>query len=99
MKFRGPIALSSMVLIIVAFLLIGIFSGDFYKVPMLVVFISVAAYALLITRQNRHTKTRLRLVERLAIFSRGAGEKNLLHMIWIFTLAGAFSESARSMSS
>lgn len=86
-----------MVLIIVAFLLIGILAGDFYKVPMLMVFILVAAYALLITRQNRHTKHRLSLVERLSIFSRGAGEKNLLHMIWIFTLAGAFAESARQM--
>lgn len=86
-----------MILIIVVFLLIGILAGDFYKVPMLMVFILVAAYALCITRVNRHTKKRLKLVDRLAIFSRGAGEKNLLHMIWIFTLAGAFAESARRM--
>lgn len=96
-KRRGHVALSPMVLLIVAFVLIGILAGDFYKVPMLIVFILTVAYALLLTRVNRHTKRRLPLVERLAIFSRGAGEKNLLHMIWIFTLAGAFAESARQM--
>lgn len=96
-KRRGHVALSPMVLLIVAFVLIGILAGDFYKVPMLIVFILTVAYALLLTRVNRHTKKPLPLVERLAIFSRGAGEKNLLHMIWIFTLAGAFAESARQM--
>lgn len=96
-KRRGHVALSPMVLLILAFVLIGILAGDFYKVPMLIVFILTVAYALLLTRVNRHTKRRLPLVERLAIFSRGAGEKNLLHMIWIFTLAGAFAESARQM--
>lgn len=86
-----------MVLLIAAFVLIGVLAGDFYKVPMLIVFILTTAYALALTRVDHHTKKRLPLVDRLAIFSRGAGEKNLLHMIWIFTLAGAFAESARQM--
>ncbi|MCQ2334447.1 MAG: Na+/H+ antiporter NhaC family protein [Paludibacteraceae bacterium] len=94
---NGLLALSPMLLLILVFVVIGILAGDFYKVPMLVVFILVAAYALCLTRIDRHTKQRLPLLDRLALFSRGAGERNLLQMIWIFVLAGAFAESAKQM--
>lgn len=94
---NGLLAISPMVLLIVAFVLIGVLAGDFYKIPMLVVFILVSAYAMMITRVDKQTKRWLPLLDRLAIFSRGAGEKNLLQMLWIFVLAGAFAESAREM--
>lgn len=64
---------------------------------MLILFILIAAIALMLTRTNRQTKQRLPLLERLAIFSRGAGERNLLQMLWIFVLAGAFAHSAKAM--
>ena len=35
--------------------------------------------------------------ERITIFSRGAGNTNLLLMVWIFMLAGAFAASAKEM--
>jgi Na+/H+ antiporter NhaC len=37
------------------------------------------------------------LRERINVFSRGAGHKDLLLMIWIFVLAGAFASSAKAM--
>lgn len=64
---------------------------------MLIIFITIAALALLLTRTNRQTKKSLPLLDRLAIFSRGAGERNLLQMLWIFVLAGAFAHSAKEM--
>lgn len=64
---------------------------------MLIIFITIAALALCLTRTNRRTKQPLPLLERLAIFSRGAGERNLLQMLWVFVLAGAFAHSAKAM--
>ena len=39
----------------------------------------------------------LRLQERIECFSAGAADTNILQMIWIFVLAGAFAQSARAM--
>ena len=39
------------------------------------------------------------LKHRLNVFARGAGRENLLLMIWIFILAGAFANSAKQMGS
>ena len=57
---------------------------------MLIIFIVIAFVLLLLTRG-------LSLKERVAVFSRGAGEKDLLLMVWIFMLAGAFATSAKGM--
>lgn len=39
------------------------------------------------------------LKHRLSVFAKGAGRENLLLMIWIFILAGAFANSAKQMGS
>lgn len=57
---------------------------------MLVIFIVIAFVLLLLMRG-------LSLKERVNLFSRGAGEKDLLLMVWIFMLAGAFASSAKGM--
>ncbi|MGM9825398.1 MAG: Na+/H+ antiporter NhaC family protein [Paludibacteraceae bacterium] len=57
---------------------------------MLIIFIVIAFVLLLLTRG-------LSLKERVAVFSHGAGEKDLLLMVWIFMLAGAFASSAKGM--
>lgn len=86
----GLLAISPMLLLVVLFLSTGIYFGDFYQVPLTLLFIATATYALCITRG--HT-----LHERINYFSKGAGSKNLLFMIWIFVLAGAFASSAKAM--
>lgn len=87
---KGLLAISPMILLLCLFLGLGIVAGDFYRVPLLVVFILVSAYALLITRSGG-------FAERIRIFSVGAGHPNLLQMLWIFIMAGAFAESATQM--
>lgn len=57
---------------------------------MLFIFIVIAIFAVAFTR-------RLPFKERITVFSRGAGNTNLLLMVWIFMLAGAFAASAKEM--
>lgn len=57
---------------------------------MLFIFIVIAILAVALTRK-------LPFKERITIFSRGAGNTNLLLMVWIFMLAGAFAASAKEM--
>lgn len=57
---------------------------------MLIIFIAISIIAILLTKG-------LTLTERITEFSRGAGHKNMLLMVWIFILAGAFASSAKAM--
>ena len=84
------LALSPMLVFMVVYLVGSILAGDFYKVPLTVAFLVASAYAVCIT-------PRLKLKERVAIFSRGAGDENLMLMVWIFVLAGAFAKAAGAM--
>lgn len=83
-------ALSPMLVFMVVYLVGSLLAGDFYKVPLTVAFLAASAYAVCIT-------PKLRLKERIAIFSRGAGDENLMLMVWIFVLAGAFAKVAGAM--
>ena len=84
------LALSPMLVFMAVYLIGSLLAGDFYKVPLTVAFLTASAYAICIT-------PRLRLKERISLFSRGAGDENLMLMVWIFILAGAFAESAGQM--
>ena len=86
----GLLGISPMLVLVTLFLGTGLYFGDFYKVPLTILFIITSVYALLITRGRS-------LQERISIFSKGAGSKNLLFMVWIFVLAGAFASSAKAM--
>ena len=84
------LALSPMLVFMVVYLVGSLLVGDFYKVPLTVAFLTASAYAVCIT-------PKLKLKERVAIFSRGAGDENLMLMVWIFVLAGAFAKAAGAM--
>ena len=78
-------------LVFMAVYLVGsLLAGDFYKVPLTVAFLTASAYAVCIT-------PKLCLKERIAVFSRGAGDTNMMLMVWIFILAGAFAKAAGAM--
>ena len=102
---RGLLAVSPLLLMVVLFLAMSLVTGSFYKVPLVVVFIIASAYALFITNHPDATRPAeselhrglLPIAERVSVFSRGAGEKNLMMMLWIFILAGAFAASAKQM--
>ena len=84
------LALSPMLVFMVVYLVGSLLVGDFYKVPLTVAFLTASAYAVCIT-------PKLKLKERVAILSRGAGDENLMLMVWIFILAGAFAKAAGAM--
>lgn len=102
---RGLLAVSPLLLMVVFFLAMSLVTGSFYKVPLVIVFIIASAYALFITNHPDATRPAeselhrglLPIAERVSVFSRGAGEKNLMMMLWIFILAGAFAASAKQM--
>ena len=84
------LALSPMLVFMVVYLVGSILAGDFYKVPLTVAFLVASAYAVCIT-------PKLKLKKRIDIFSRGAGDENLMLMVWIFIFAGAFAKAAGAM--
>ena len=88
---KGLLALSPLVLFIILYLVTSIIARDFYKVPITVAFLVTSIYALATTRGK--------LRRRINVFSRGAGTPEMMLMIWIFVLAGAFANSAKVMGS
>lgn len=87
---KGLLALSPLILFVGLYLALSIVAGDFYKVPMTVVFLTACIYAVAIS--GGYT-----LKHRIEIFGRGASSSSLLLMLWIYVLAGAFAASAKSM--
>lgn len=84
------LALSPFLIFMVVYLVGSIIAGDFYELPLTVAFLVASAYAIAIT-------PKIKLRERINIFSRGAGDENIMLMIWIFVLAGAFATAASKM--
>ena len=89
---KGVLALSPVVVLLVAYLAMAIASGDFYKISISVAFVVAAVYAVAALRGISRS-----LQERVGVFSEGAADKNILYMIWIFILAGIFAASAKAM--
>ncbi len=89
-KMNGWLALSPLLLFLCIYLVSSIAASDFYKVPIAAAFLLASAYALIITPASGTEK-------RIEIFSEGAGNRNVLLMIWIFVLAGAFAGTAEDM--
>ena len=85
------LALSPLVVFILLYLVTSIVARDFYKVPITVAFLTASIYAIAITRGK--------LRRRINVFSRGASTPEMMLMIWIFILAGAFANTARQMGS
>ena len=84
------LALSPFIVFMIVYLVGSLLAGDFYKLPLTVAFLIASAYAICIT-------PKMKLKERVNIFSRGAGNENIMLMVWIFVLAGAFASIADQM--
>ena len=85
------LALTPLFFFIVIYLGVSIISGDFYKVPIAVAFLFTAIVSICVSKGT--------LKHRIKVFSRGGGSENMVLMIWIFILAGAFANSAKQMGS
>ena len=89
---KGLLALSPLGVFIVMYLVTSIIAGDFYKVPITVGFLVASMYAVVVSGG-------IPLRQRIDIYSKGAGTGQMMLMIWIFVLAGAFANSAKVMGS
>ncbi len=86
----GLLALSPLLVFLCFYLATAILADDFYKVSITVPFLVASIYAVCITRG-------LGMDKRIMQYSAGAANKNILLMVWIFILAGAFAQSAKDM--
>lgn len=83
-------ALSPIIIFLGLYLISCIIAQDFYTIPISAAFLIASIYAVAICRGDSIEK-------KIAVFSEGAGNKNVLLMIWIFVLAGAFASTAKEI--
>lgn len=86
---RGALALSPLVVFLFVYVASSLMAHDSGAVPVSAAFLIAAVYAFAITPGS--------VRERMDIFSKGAGDSNILLMIWIFILAGAFAGTAKDI--
>lgn len=89
-NIHGLTALSPLIVFLCIYLVTSIVVGDFYKMPITVAFLISSVFALAITPD-------MSVRERVDLYSKGASDSNIMLMIWIFVLAGAFAKSAGAM--
>lgn len=89
-NLKGVLAISPLLVFITLYLVTSIIAGDFYKVPISVAFMISGIYAAAIAGGKN-------LQKNVAVFSRGASSPNIMTMLWIFVLAGAFANSAKAI--
>ena len=86
---KGLWALCPILVLVALLLFFSFYSKGVSNAPLLFIFVVTAIVSVAVSRGS--------LSERVAVFSSGAGSKNLLLMVWIFMLAGAFAASAKEM--
>jgi Na+/H+ antiporter NhaC len=89
-KKGNPWALLPFAVFLILFIGSGVITGDFYKFPVIVAITIAAAVALMMYRKVSFN-------QKVDIFTKGAGDANIMLMVVIFLLAGAFSEVAKGM--
>ena len=87
---RGWLALSPLLVFLGVYLVSSLLARDFYRIPIASAFLIASVYAVIISHGND-------IEQKIAVFSEGAGNKNVLLMIWIFILAGAFASTAKDI--
>lgn len=87
---RGWLALSPMIVFLTLYVAVSAVIGDFYKMPIAVALTAASAWGTGVVMRGR-------LSDRIGVFSRAAGHSDILYMIWIFVLAGAFASMAKEI--
>lgn len=85
---QGILAISPLIVFVILYFVSSIIAGDFYMMPITVAFMLSCIYAIM-TFRGRSVK------DRVETFCIGAGEKNIMMMLCIFVIAGAFANSAK----
>lgn len=96
---KGLLALSPLMVFLLVYFVSSLVVGDFYKIPVSAAFLLACIYGVAICRPHdvNDNPGSQRINARVGIFSRGAANGNVLLMIWIFILAGAFAGSAKDI--
>ena len=87
---RGLLALSPVVVFLLLYVAVSLILDDFYKMPVSVALVVASMWAVIVYSGRP-------LLKRIETFSRAAGHENILYMIWIFILAGAFAGVAQEI--
>ncbi|WP_085992270.1 Na+/H+ antiporter NhaC family protein [Oceanobacillus senegalensis] len=90
MRKGNPWALIPFVVFLILFIGSGVITGDFYAFPVIVAIAISGAVALAMNRKETFAR-------KVDIFCHGAGNVNVMLMVVIFLLAGAFSAVAKGM--
>lgn len=91
MKQKGNMwALLPLLVFIIVYVSSAILAKDFYAVSVIVPFLASALVALIMNRK-------VKFEEKIDTFCKGAGNNNIILMVLIFILAGAFAQVAKSM--
>lgn len=83
-------ALTPLVVFLVSYVVVSCIAGDFYKMPITVAFLLSSVIAIAMSKGGV-------LSNRIEQFCRGAANTNIMLMVLIFILAGAFAQTAKNM--
>ncbi len=89
---RGLWTLSPLLVFFLIYVITSVIAGDFYKMPVTVAFMAASAWSFVVSKPAR-------LSLRIERFSKGAANTNIMMMVWIFILAGAFAGAAKFIGS
>lgn len=90
-KQKGNIiALFPLLVFVLLFVGSGAITGDFSYMPLNIAIVIASAVALLMNRKEK-------LAAKIEVFAKGAGHPNIMLLVMIFILAGAFAQTAEAM--
>ncbi len=84
------LALSPLIVFLAFYIILSLLADDFYAVPITVAFLVACTYSLLVMSGRN-------ISQRFQILTDGAAKPDLMQMIWIFVLAGAFASTAKTI--
>lgn len=82
-------ALLPIIVFLIVYLAVSLIAGDFYKMPVAVAFLIASVVAVAMPGGS--------LNKRIGRFCAGAADRNIMMMVVIFILAGAFAKTAKEM--
>lgn len=86
----SPLALVPLAVFLFSYLAVSLAAGDFYKMPITVAFVLSSVVAVWMSKGGN-------LHDRIELFCKGAANPNIMLMVVIFVLAGAFAQTAKAM--
>lgn len=89
---KGWLALSPVVLFLCMYVVVSVVIGDFYKMPIAVALATASVWSVVIYHGHP-------LQSRIDTYSQAAAHTDIMYMLWVFVLAGAFAALAKGIGS